>query len=599
MPGVHFPDGRDIATTSWPYREGAARVLVGPILSRELLTTPRRPRHYLLRATYAALFFVLLWTAWQAVIGFQPIQRLGDLAQFHALLFPLFAYTQLAIVLFAASLYGTTSISHEKDRRTFVLLLVTRLSDSEIVVNKFLAGLMQVVLGWGACLPVFAIALLLGGVAPSQLVEMGAVTLGAASFAASVGVFMALWRDKTFQAIAMTLLTLALLLLAVEATDRFFGSGRLGAEQVHDWAERLSPVRAMSRATFPEGMAASSGLAPSWAFLIIALATAGALLGVGTACLRFWNPRGEPIVPSDVAAGPAARAASRAVWDNPVLWREVRTRAYGARPIVIKIGYLAIALILIASLAQATPTPGESRLPVPLIQAVLPLCILSLLLVNAQAVTAITSERDVNALDVLLASDLTPREFIFGKLAGAFWNAKEMLLAPFVLLGLATAWGWLEETALVLSAVALAIFFLFAGVLGLHSGLRYASTRVALAHSLGTVFLLFVGILLCLFLIVLSGQFETQWLSFVLFIAIGSIGLWVSLSANAPSGAITLAAAVAPVATFYCVVAILVGDRTGPFLVASSVYGFAIAALLVPMLAEFDVATGRTTHGEG
>src|SRR5262249_53476779 len=59
-----------------------------------------------------------------------------------------------------------------------------------------------------------------------------------------------------------------------------------------------------------------------------------------------------------------------------------------------------------------------------------PVGILSLLLVSAQAVTAITSERDSGALDLLLVTDLTPREFIYGKLLGIAYNTKEFLLPP-------------------------------------------------------------------------------------------------------------------------------------------------------------------------
>jgi len=57
-----------------------------------------------------------------------------------------------------------------------------------------------------------------------------------------------------------------------------------------------------------------------------------------------------------------------------------------------------------------------------------PVVILSLLLVSAQAVTAITTERDGNSLDLLLVTDLSPREFIFGKLGGILWNTKEFLI---------------------------------------------------------------------------------------------------------------------------------------------------------------------------
>ena len=69
----------------------------------------------------------------------------------------------------------------------------------------------------------------------------------------------------------------------------------------------------------------------------------------------------------------------------------------------------------------------------------MPIVIISLLLVSAQAVTAITSERDTGALDLLLVTDLTPREFIFGKLLGILYNTKEFLLPPLIL---AAVYAW-------------------------------------------------------------------------------------------------------------------------------------------------------------
>jgi hypothetical protein len=36
----------------------------------------------------------------------------------------------------------------------------------------------------------------------------------------------------------------------------------------------------------------------------------------------------------------------------------------------------------------------------------------------------------------------------------------------------------------------------------------------------------------------------------------------------------------------------------GVFVVAAVVYGFSTAAMLIPAIYEFDVATGRTTGGE-
>ena len=51
----------------------------------------------------------------------------------------------------------------------------------------------------------------------------------------------------------------------------------------------------------------------------------------------------------------------------------------------------------------------------------------------------------------------------------------------------------------------------------------------------------------------------------------------------------------APFATFYVIASFLQGNYGAAALLLVVVYGFATAALLIPALFEFDVATGRTT----
>ena len=69
--------------------------------------------------------------------------------------------------------------------------------------------------------------------------------------------------------------------------------------------------------------------------------------------------------------------------------------------------------------------------------------------------------------------------------------------------------------------------------------------------------------------------------------------------------ALTWAAWVCPLAVLYSIMTILVG-RPGsqesahpvvPALVIALAFGFTLAAMLVPLLSEFDVALGRTTGG--
>jgi hypothetical protein len=253
-------------------------------------------------------------------------------------------------------------------------------------------------------------------------------------------------------------------------------------------------------------------------------------------------------------------------------------------------------------------------------KGLVPVAILSLLLVSAQAVTAITSERDGGALNLLLVTDLTPNEFIFGKLGGVLYNTKEYLLPPFLLAGVYAWLGLLGSPkishpellafkngeALVFVVLALLILSAFAIALGLHVSLRNENSRLAIVNTLGTMFFLSVGTGLCIALIRINSRFEVQWFSFILFLAAGIGGLWWVLSGDKPSGALTLASWCCPIAVFYTVVNILVAkpgspeestDPLIPFLVAGGAFGFTVAAMVIPLLSEFDVALGRTTDG--
>ena len=150
------------------------------------------------------------------------------------------------------------------------------------------------------------------------------------------------------------------------------------------------------------------------------------------------------------------------------------------------------------------------------------------------------------------------------------------------------------------------ILLVFVAVLGLHVALRNSGSRVAIINTLGTVFFLSVGTLISIYLILISGSFEYQWASFILFIATGIAGLWWVLSGNRPSGALTLAAWLCPFAMYYCVTNIIVAkpgseestDPIVPFLVIAGAFGFTISAMLVPLLSEFDIALGRTAARE-
>jgi hypothetical protein len=127
--------------------------------------------------------------------------------------------------------------------------------------------------------------------------------------------------------------------------------------------------------------------------------------------------------------------------------------------------------------------------------------------------------------------------------------------------------------------------------------MSYANSRTAVAVSLGTVFFLLLGVATSMRIMVsFSGSFQMQIWPFVGVILGGWAGLFAALGVRNPSLALACAAFVCPAGTFAAITSYLSGQTLGVFTIAALAYGFATMAMLIPALAEFDVATGRTTE---
>jgi hypothetical protein len=96
-----------------------------------------------------------------------------------------------------------------------------------------------------------------------------------------------------------------------------------------------------------------------------------------------------------------------------------------------------------------------------------------------------------------------------------------------------------------------------------------------------------------------QSSFTYQLQAFSAFMLGGGAGLFLALGYRNPSRALWMASFTTPFATFYVITSFLQGSFGAAFFVAVATYGFATAAMLVPAVDEFDVATGRTTTQDG
>jgi hypothetical protein len=602
--------------------KGEDALFIGPVFTREVVTAPRRPRLFVARSAYVAALLVLVCTAWLLLTGTQIVRNVSDMARFGAMLFQILAPLQMALALFFSALLAASGVTQEKDRRTLELLLLTNLTNSELVLGKLLASMLNVLVLFAASVPLFMLAALFGGVSFTQIARVLAVTLAAIVAGGSLGSTVALAREKTFQTLALTVLALVFWLAAGEA----IAAGALGPTwagvRTTVWAAATSPWQAVLAATgplvdrqdaLPFGLDAVSG------FMLVGAALAVFLNALAIWRVRSWNPssevRSRPAAAeepesiwglTEESAAAAAKAVARnvhsaggktrGVWDNPILWREIATWAYGRKILIIRVAYAALVALAALALVRAIEGGGVNMATGTLV--LVPVVVLSLVLINAQAVTALTTERDMRALDLLLVTDLTPKEFVFGKLAGILYNTKEMIVLPAAL----CVWLWLAgvitgENLLYLLG-GLAVMVVFVAMLGIHAGMSYGNSRTAIGVSLGTVFFLFVGIATCMRMMIAFSAFHWQIQPFLAFMLGGGVGLYAALGSRNPSLAIGIASVAAPIATFWAITSFLLQYTLGVFVVTVATYGFATAAMMVPAIFEFDVATGRTAGGE-
>ncbi|TWT53250.1 ABC-2 family transporter protein [Rubripirellula amarantea] len=587
--------------------------MLGPIFLREAAVVPKRPKTYLGRGIYVLAMFMLLCTGYLVLDGSRTLSTSSDSARFGGWMFTLLAPLQLLVLTSLAAVGSASSVAQEKDRRTLILLLLTRLTGFEIVGGKLAATLLAPLAMLACGLPLFLCLPFLGGVSPSQVFGVFAVTAASILLAGTVGTVVGMWREKTFQAIALTVLFLLM----------YVGLGELIVDNIAGMPEvvqlSLSPLRALAAAASPMAALSPVTAAGITSFVIVTLVVSIALLILGVFKVRVWNPSREvrfkaPEPESSAELETEREVASwkvrepRRVWNNPILWREIRTWAYGRKVIFIRVAFAClfalIAGVIFTQIQSGDALERAGRIGRAIPSVTIPLTVLgviSLVLVNALAVNAVTGERDGLALDLLLVTDLSPAEFVFGKLLGVLYVAKEMIVLPLLLVVyLAISDVVTVENACYLILGGMLLYF-FVAMLGVHSGLNHVAGRTATLASLGTVFFLCVGIAICMTIMVsFRGAFQLQLAPFLVMILGGGAALFASLGWRNPSSAIFLASFSLPLVTFYAITQFLLQtDHLYVFFAITVGYVFTTAAMMIPALSEFDVSLERDRGAAG
>lgn len=464
-----------------PVWANPARLLLGAIFQKEVRVLGRRRGTYVARASFAlgliaivSLFFIGVFV--DDSTGIQRLQTLQSLAPSLMLVILWFQFVTLALM---APTLTSDGICEERRSRTLSALLTTPLTAGEIVVGKLASRLVQIVILALLSLPLLLAMRIFGGLSAEVVLASVAIILSTALLGASLGLLCSIWNRRSSTAAGQAAMALGLVQfgpwiaegLRVHVMERL-GTAAFAHHEIHATS---SPIvlgyltsAAMMGAEIPETTVALGSrflaLGPTWAvnslynLFVAALVVVGASLVLRRSMRRLANEAPPPPrrtrwwvyqrsrKPAGAAAPAAAdgqeaqvereernaieRPVSRTVRGNPVLWREMRQQTMGSRR---KLVLAVVAVVAAAGIMYWRIGMHESELHIMI-------AIIAALALLAQAAyttsNTISSEREGQTWEALLATPLTARQILLGKCAGALrsqWFLFAMLLAHFTI----------------------------------------------------------------------------------------------------------------------------------------------------------------------
>ena len=155
-------------------------LLENPVLQRELLVNLRMLRGFVLLFAYVAMLGAVVYVAWPSSQRLDLTTSPAEARQ----LVNLFFLGQYVLLSLMAPSFAAGTITGEKERRTYEMLLASPLRPGAIVVGKLLASLSHLAVLVFASLPIVMLCLPLGGV---SLYEVLATYLAMAASVVTFG----------------------------------------------------------------------------------------------------------------------------------------------------------------------------------------------------------------------------------------------------------------------------------------------------------------------------------------------------------------------------------------------------------------------------
>jgi ABC-type transport system involved in multi-copper enzyme maturation permease subunit len=177
---------------------------LSPVFIYECLANSRRWQTYAIRSIGVAILLAAIATIALSHASRVPTNRWREYAALGESYFYAIIGVELTLVMLAAPAATAGAICVDRARGTLTHMLVTELSDAEIVLGKLAARLLPV-LGLVACTwPVLSICSLLGGIDPKALSLAFAIILAVALLGCTMALALSVWARKPHEVVLVT-----------------------------------------------------------------------------------------------------------------------------------------------------------------------------------------------------------------------------------------------------------------------------------------------------------------------------------------------------------------------------------------------------------
>ena len=180
------------------------RIRLNPIVKKDLQVTVRSMRMSWGLFAYEAALTVAFLLALAFIQDAASYSYSDNIYSYLIYLFPVVAVTQVCIVALYVPIITASSISGEKERQTFDIMLTTCMSPFAIVFGKVISAVLRILFFVIASTPIMALSFVVGGMSWSYLFYYLLAVILFSVFAGSIGIFASAYCRKSVAALLLS-----------------------------------------------------------------------------------------------------------------------------------------------------------------------------------------------------------------------------------------------------------------------------------------------------------------------------------------------------------------------------------------------------------